>query len=274
MSRRINGLLMGMLASALLFSGSACRENEPPDAYPRDLGNEDTVLLPTASVFKPPGIAEGRADWVDFRKPQDSEDSDAGAEANVNAAEVEAEIQTMFADYNGLLSDSEATIDDFLDFYVDAQRDLVKSLLESTPALAQTLQQLREELQAKKADESDRIDSAIKILEATTQRELVAKSITVQNESKVTVTLAAGPFAPTCECIVVDDEWFIQLPDIKALQAAKPAMDQVLNTCRGWLDDLKAGRASPEDILQKVDTAARAAQASGSQENDGDESDD
>ena len=274
MSRRINGLVMGMLASALVFSGAACRRDEPTDSYARDLGDENTPLLPTSSVFKQPGIVDGRADWVDFREPVDAKGSDDGAGDNANTAEVEVEIRTMIADYNELLSDSEATIDDFLDFFVEAQRDRIRPLLETTPACAQTLQQLREELQAKMADESDRIDSAIKILEATVQRELVAASISVQSESRVTVTLAAGPFAPTCECIVVEDEWFIQIPDAAALQEANPALDQVLNNCRGWLDDLQAGRASPEDTLQKLDTVAQSAQAKETQEVDGDESGD
>ena len=268
MSRRSNVFLTGMLACVVTLSATACRRADPPDAYSRNLGTEDAPLLPTSSVFKQPGIAGGRVEWIIFREPDSDQTADgaAGSGTKVNEAEVEAEIRAMFADYNELLSDAEATIDDFLDFFLEGQRDLVRPLLESTPTLALTLQELRSALQAKKVDEADRIDAAIKTLESTVERKLIATAVTVENDSKVTVTLATGPFAPSFECVIVDDEWFVQIPDADALQAAKPALHQVLSTYQGWLDDLKSDRSSADEIMQKIETAADAAQPGGSQE--------
>ncbi len=262
MIRPCRMVLLCSLALPAVLGVVGCREAEVPESYAYDLGDEDAVLLPTGSVFYKGDLGNDRAEWVDFRAVEDLEPvADVAAGAAVDGSGVEAEIRELLAGYNEVVADSEATVDDLLDYYVDGQRDAIRPALESMPRFAAVCGELRRELQTRKPDEAQRADEALKALEASVRRELVATSITVVSDEQVSVAFPVGSLASKLDVIVMDDEWYFEIVDADELAAVNAGSERIMTTFRGWLDDLKGGGSSPDDILQKLDTAAQAAAA-------------
>ncbi len=55
---------IGLIVAA--FGG--CRDSNPPPAFYRNLGSDDVLLLPVASVTHDVSLVKGSADWVPFRE--------------------------------------------------------------------------------------------------------------------------------------------------------------------------------------------------------------
>jgi hypothetical protein len=266
-----------------------CRDTEPPQPHNRDLGSDGVLLLPTASVrHNPaiadgqadwpasdgvlllptasvrhnPAIADGQADWPAFREPQfDEEGPDTtGAGEGLTAeerGEVETEIRELIDEYNGLLED--ATADDLLEFYVEEQHEVLRPLFEAALAVKAKLAEVRGELEAKMPDATDRVVSAFENVAARMDTRLSADSLTVVSDTEVTAERAEGSAGMALRFLVVDEDWYIEVPAVDQFsRVPKPELDLALTTYDGLLQGLRSGEVPPETALQQIESAAAA----------------
>ena len=253
--------------TSIVLVGMACRNTEPPLPYNRDLGSDGTLLLPTGSATHDPSIAEGQADWPAFREPQfdqepaPKEEEDAPAPASANR-QIESEIRELISEYNDLIA--EATVDDLLEYYVEEQHDKLRPLLETAGALEKKLGDLRGELETKLPDANDRIASAFDGLAAQLDTRLSAGSLAVVSDTEVTTQPAAGSRGTPLRFLIVDEDWYIEIPILDQLPGlTKPALDQALTAFDGFLQGLRSNLIPPETVLQQIETAASAGKAVG-----------
>ncbi len=250
---------------ALMVVGVAgCRDTDPPPTYFRNLGTDAAPLLPTGSVWKNPAIAQGKAEWRPFRELGDAapnviDTPTTGRDAQQDNSEIQGEIRALIQEYNEVVVDG--TVDDLLDYYVEQQIDAVGALLQTATTVAGALEELRRELEGKMAEEGERIAAASGVLQSSVRLKLQAESVTVTGDSEATAAITSGILAPTCRFVLVDDEWYMELPDAEVLSQRKPELDLAVSTYRGWLENLRGGQATPEDILQRLEAAASSAEA-------------
>ena len=89
MSTNRYGLLI-VVALVSVFKHTGCKEQPAQPSMQGDLGDGDMTLLPTASVWVNPKIAQGQADWNPFRYPQFDEIADGGGDVPGTAASTTA----------------------------------------------------------------------------------------------------------------------------------------------------------------------------------------
>lgn len=251
--------------------GPACRDTEPPPAHNRDLGSDGVSLLPTASVRHDPEVAKGQAEWHPFREfapeeqaadaglPEAPGESKPAASDSQGNEQIEAQVREMIDDYNDFVA--EATVGELLDYYVADQHLTLKPVFEAVKTFAEFYVAIREELKAKLPDAGARVEAALATLETTVAVRLSVESITVVSDTEATGTVPRGWIARTCRFRLVDEDWYIEIPELAELTELKPGLDAGLAIHRGWLQALQSGRIAPETVLQQVETAAQLAQA-------------
>ncbi len=249
--------LPGIVAAILMIGWAGCRETDPPPPHARDLGDERGALLPTAPVWKNPAIADGQADWQPFRDPADSPEPDkeapgSGNDHQAGNLETEAEIREFIREYNEVVADG--SIDEMIEYYVQEQAAMLKPVLKAVGDVAGIGRQIRSELESKLPDAAGRIAAASDSLLSSLTLELRVESITGVSDDEATATMVAGSLMPAYRFVVVDDEWFIEIPGADALPRIKQTLDLAQTTCSGLLDGLRSGETSPEDALQVLET--------------------
>ncbi|UCC31628.1 MAG: hypothetical protein JSU86_04990 [Phycisphaerales bacterium] len=256
--------LGGCVLLPVVVVGMGCRDTEPPPAHNRDLGSDREPLMPTASVWHDPDIAKGQADWHPFREPEAAPEPTEG-ETTTGAAPadeggVETEIRELIDEYNELVAETTVDdVDDLLDYYMEEQHDALRPWLEAAVSLPVKLERIREALEEKLPAEKERIAEAVSKLQDPSGRELNVGSITVVSDQEATAQLPAGSPISTYRFVVVDEEWYIEVPEIQKLAALRPALGLAMATFDGWAQGLDSGQASPQQVLQQVEVAAAAA---------------
>lgn len=262
--RRGRGLVCVFACVASLVP--ACRDIQPPPPHDRDLGDDGALLLPTASVWNDPGIANGRADWHPFREPSldegagsdslGSAQTDADGSAAGSNRQVETQVRAMIDDYNDFVA--EATVDDLLDYYIEEQHNTLKLLFEKANTLTESFAAIRKELETKLPDALDRIDAALGALEANAGPMISVDSLTVVSATEVTGTAAIGP---AFRFRLIDEDWYIELVGLGDFAELKPAIDAGMAKYNGLLVGLQTGQMSPQTVLQQVEAEAQGARA-------------
>lgn len=255
-----------------VVTGTGCRDSEPPPAHNRDLGIGDVVLLPTASVRHDTRIADGQADWPAFRKPEfgsaPADDEVDEPDGHEEGDSTEAEIRELIDEYNEVVADG--TVEELLDYYVEAQHDKLQGLFEAARALAAKLAELRQELETKMPDAAERIASSFASLAGSTDIRLVVDSLSVVSDTEVTGTRSGGSVASTLRFVLVREEdedgeeseaWYIEVPAIDELAIPPKPVSDLTRVADSWLQALQSGQTPPESVLQQVEAAAAAAAA-------------
>lgn len=260
---------LGCVLACVVSVMMGCRDTQPPPNHNRDLGTDGVVLLPTASVWHDPGIAGGRADWHPFRDPSANQDADsdpagaaqgsAGGSAAGGNQQVETQVRAMIDDYNDFVD--EATVDDLLDYYVEAQHNTLKLLFETGKTLTESFTAIRKELEAKLPDASDRIDAALAVLAAKTSSKLAVDALNAVSATEVTGRMASGPPEPAYRFRLIDEDWYIELVGLGDFAELKPAIDAGLAKYSGLLVDLQTGQISAQEALQQVEAEAQTPRA-------------
>jgi hypothetical protein len=241
-----------LLSLTVLVFMSGCRKAEAPRAYNRDLGTDETILLPVTSPWKEAQLKDGRADWQPFRKPgaeeavveETADDSAAG-----DAEETEADIRAMIAEYNELIG--EATADELIEFYVSDQREALKPVIESALASNEKLGQVTAALEEQMPDAGDRVADAAQSVRTQAGIALAIESITVVGENEVAAKLAGGPVAG-CTFRLLDDVWYIALEGAPEFAEIKQSTGALARTCESWLASLESGEATAETVLSQM----------------------
>lgn len=250
----------------LIIAAAGCRDTEPPPTRFEDLGAEGKPLVPTAPVWTNPAIASGQADWYPFRDPtaepvESVDDAGTSAERDQEAAsgQVETEIRELVEEYNEVVRDG--AVDEILEYFVAEQAAALKPVAEAVLASFDIIGKLGTELKTKLPGETERIDSATSYLLSTMTLEIKIDSVTVQSDTEATVTVGSGAMNESYRFIIIDDDWFMEVPGAETLGQLAPVLTLGVNTYREVLDGLQAGQIPPESALEQLETAATWARA-------------
>ncbi len=236
-----------------LATVTGCRDVAPPPTYNRDLGDGTVLLPPVRSARQDAELRDGTAEWHKFSKFEAVEEETAEAEVGEEeAGEVEAEIRELIAEYNEFVA--ERDLDEFLEYHVEEQHETVKALFEADAAMMGKFAGLRSLLDEKLPEKRDRVATVFDRLEAKSKEGLVVESLTVVSDVEVTGKLAPGGPAPTCRFLVVDDEWYLEIPELPDPVQLKPALDMVMATLDTLAQGLESGQLLPEQVLGQVET--------------------
>jgi hypothetical protein len=208
----------------------------------------------------------GTADWHPFRDPaeraaapaEESDDQDvAGDEpAGESGDELEAEIRDLIADYNDVAVEKD--VDEMLTYHREDQQDGIRPIIEAGFTLRDKLPNLLAALKDKLPDSGDRIAAAVALLGDPTGNVLAVESLSVVNDSELTAKLSGGVLGSTCRFVLIDDEWFIAIPDTVDLSALKPTLDTALAGFDEWVETLSGDEGSAEDVLVQIETLGEA----------------
>ncbi|MCH7592545.1 MAG: hypothetical protein IH989_07195 [Planctomycetes bacterium] len=250
----------------LLLAATGCRETEPPPTLFQDLGTDGSPLLPTFPVWKTAAIADGQADWHAFREPAgepelgDDGGSTSGGEApGIAKAEIEAEIREVIAEFNEVVRTGAA--DDILEYFVAEQADALEPIVETTFATQDVIQQLQGAFDAKLPDAADRSESATNAILAELSLELKGETLNVKSDTEVDVGVKGGVISQTYRFVIVDDEWYIEVPEAERFAELGPALDRGLQFYREMLESVRSGAGPAEERLKEMESAIAAAQA-------------
>lgn len=248
-------LILGLVAAGNI----GCRDSDPPRPHYRDVGTGGTVLLPVPPpkyVITDPNA--GTADWHPFRDPSEEppepeavdEDEESGGEASTE--EIEAEIRELIADYNAIAADKD--IEELLGYHLEEQQEALKPVLEAGFALLEKLPELASALEAKLPDRADRIAEVLAQLGDPGGDVLSVESLTVDDDTTVTAKLSGGVVGSSCRFVLIEDEWFVEMPDAVDYAVMKTVLEAARAGCDGWLAGLSSGEASAEEVLTQIET--------------------
>lgn len=239
--------------------GAACREADPPVAYNSDLGTDGTILLPTSYQWHNPALATGRADWHEFRGPDevgvDSDEHDAAARGQLDSAEAEVAIRELLTEFGELAAD-DATVDELLDYFVGDQHESLKPILAGALDLSSALRTVRKDVTAKLPDASESIAGVFDALEAAVPLAPSADSFLPMNAGVMSANMTGASLAASYDFVIVDGDWYIKLTG-DAWTATQSEIDARLTVYRSWVDGLSAGDLTADDVLQQATEAAK-----------------
>lgn len=206
----------------------------------------------------------GTADWYPFRDPTQAppdpeldrgeDDEDLSAEAPP-AEEVEQEIRELVAGYNSLAE--ERDLEGVLGYYIEAQQETLRPVVEAAFALADKIPELAAALEAKLPERADDVGRVLSALRASAGPAISLKAVTAGDDDSANAELSGGVMGTRCRFLVIDDEWYIEFPDV-APAGAKAALAAALATCDGWLAALAADEPPAEEILAQIEAAEEA----------------
>lgn len=272
MSTNRYGLLI-VVALASVFNHTGCKEQPPQPSMQGDLGDGDMTLLPTASVWVNPKIAQGQADWHPFRDPKFDEVADGGGDVPGTAASttagsdpaIEKELEELVAEYNGLLADG--SLDDVLDFYDEKQVATVEKLIATLPAFTDKLKVLAESA----PDQSEKLMTLVARLAPASVLKLEIESITTSGDKQAVGKLSGVPdlsFLPGMPAAADisrevrfqlgdDDYWYVTSPIVALMEKVEPSLARGVGELDALIAAVKSGSAlsdaaSPEGFLKSM----------------------
>lgn len=238
----------------LVLAVAGCRDSDPPPTFYRNLGTEDIPLLPAASVIHDVTLAKGSADWVPFRKLGEAEagtPSEDGAPSGRSNTETETEIRDLLKEYNELVADRD--IDELMVYHIDSHQETVKTWYEVQFALMDKLAEVQAALTSAQPDSQARIDQAFAPLKAASAG-LSVDTLTVESEELVVGKLAAGGVVPMCRFVLVEDEWYIDLPNLpETFAQLKPVLDGMMSMIDALSQGLESGSVGAEQVLTQLE---------------------
>ena len=236
-----------------------CRDSDPPPTFYRNLGTQDVPLLPAASVIHDVSLAKGSADWVPFRELGEDEagtPSKDEAPSGSSITETETEIRDLLKEYNELVADRD--IDELMVYHIESHQETVKSWYEVQFSLLDKLVEVQTALTSALPDSQARIEQAMAPLN-TASAGLSVETLTVENGSLVIGKLAGGGVAPMCRFVVLEDEWFIDLPNLpQTFAQLKPVLDGRMSMIDSLKLALESGSVAAEQVLEQLETQAKA----------------
>ena len=243
----------------LEFAVVGCRDSDPPPTFYRNLGTEDIPLLPAASVIHDVSLMKGSADWVPFREVTEDEagtPSEDGAPSDSSTSETETEIRDLLREYNELVADRD--IDELMVYHIESHQETVKSWYEVQFSLLDKLVEVQTALTSALPDSQARIEQAMSPLNSASAG-LSVETLTVENGSLVIGKLAGGGVTPMCRFVVLEDEWFIDLPNLpQTFAQLKPVLDGRMSMIDSLKLALESGSVAAEQVLEQLETQAKA----------------
>ena len=232
-----------------------CRPSEPVPMYYEDLGSEETVLLPTSSVWYDAAIAKGQADWRPFRKPGAEAKSGGTPAGEAKAAggnqAIESELRGLVDDFNAAVA--EGKFDEAADFLIEEQVAPAKQVVELIPALAGKMKEIAEVLPG----DNENLKKAVSGVSLSGVLKLEVASITVSSPTEAVGKLASasGGAGDVRFVLVKDTEgeyWYIEHPQIRAMVAVLPVLQQSLPQLDAFIAGVKSGQIGGDALAQQA----------------------
>ena len=245
-----------------LVAAAGCRDVTPPAAYSENLGDEDTVLIPVHGTSVAYNAGEGSATWQPFREldaEAEVEDEDEDAAEEGEAGGLEAEIRELIAEYNEIAADGE--IDELVVYYVDEQQETLEALLQTLTAMDEKLEAAKTALEEKLPDASERITTIFTELERMTDFTLDVGALTVVSEGEVTGEIKDGGSLPTCRFVLIDEEWFIEVPGLPSFATLEQGLTAISTTFDTVAQGVRSEQVPAEAALAQLEIIAQAAAA-------------
>ncbi len=244
------------IMAAIVVSG--CRPSEPVPAYYENLGTEDRpdrLLLPTSAPWKDAAIAKGQADWRPFRKPGAEVKASGGVAGETKSAAgnpgIEAELRGLVNDFNAAVA--EGKFDEAIDFLIEDQVASGKQVVEVIPTLWGKIKELAEVLPG----DNQNLKNAVAGVSLLAMLKLEVASITVSSPTEAVGKLAPAPGgAGDVRFVLVkgkDGEyWYIDHPQIRAIAATLPVLQQTLPQLDAIIAGVKSGQIGGDALVQQA----------------------
>lgn len=241
-------LIVGLLAV------TGCRPSAPAPTYNEDLGTDETVLLPTSSVWHDPAVARGQVDWRPFRKPGTEVkpvEAAAGEVKSTGANQgVESVLRGLVDDFNAAVA--EGKFNEAGDFLIEEQIEPAKKIVELIPIFAGRLEEIAEVLPGDNED----LKRAVAEMSLSKALKLDLASITVASPSEaVGKPVGSSPGVGDVRFVLVkedkDEYWYIDHPQIKAIAATLPVFQQGLPQLDAFIAGVKSGQIGGEALAQQ-----------------------
>lgn len=260
-----------ILGLCLLVPG--CRQKEPPQQFPGDLGTADRPLLPTASTWNDPRLLQGQAEWHPFREPKAADEAVAegrkaasgeGAAAAVGHEATADDVRKELEAYKEELASG--TAEEISEFYADSQAATVVELIPVLEALAGKVA----ELGAALPDEKARLERLVGLLSPKALLALKPSKIEASSDSAAKVTLASLPelgFLPDVDTTAIpleahfklgeDEYWYMESSVVPVLGGALPALQGAVAAMDGLIAEARAGTATAASVAEKAPAVAK-----------------
>ncbi len=239
--------------------GGACREAEPPVAYNDDLGSGDTILLPTSDQWHNKALASGRAEWHEFRGPDEvggmDDDAKTAPDGHADGDLNENAIRDLLSEFGKVAAD-DPTVDDLLDYFVADQHEMLEPILSNALDMGDALRAVRSELAAKLPDKSASVTATFETLDASTLLAPSADSFAPMKDGLITAKMAGASLAASYDFVLVDSDWYIKMSR-NAPMITKAESDARLTMYSGWADGLDAGELTADAVLIQAVEAAK-----------------
>jgi len=240
-----------------------CRPSEPAPSYNEDLGTGETVLLPTSSAWYDAAVVKGQADWRPFRKPGTEPKSAGPATEEAKPAggneSIESELRTLVNDFNAALTNGK--FEDAIDFLIEEQIAPAKQAVEDLPTLWGRIKELAEVLPG----DNENLKKAVADVSLPAVLKLEVASITVSNATEAVgkLTAPAGVLGVTGTATSSDlrfvlvkqkdgEYWYIDHPQIRAMAAVLPKLQQSLPQLDAFIAGVKSGQIGGEALVQRA----------------------
>lgn len=268
MAARSRWTMLGAVAMALIPL-AACRDaSNAPVSYNVNLGTNDEPLLPTSAPVMTAKVAQGTAEFVAFRDPKaEPEPEGAGGDGAaggepvpVDNAKIEKEVRELVREHNEFVMKKD--FDAVVEFYVEAQRPRIKSLLVLPKVDEERIQAVRKALDDKLPDEKARIAGVFAKLDDPSSFQITLRSLTVVSPHEVSAKIPSAPPMPdtiTFRWLGTGDDanWFID----HSLYADDTMVKMALGITKSIFDMLQAkladGSFTAEAALKHLEGVAR-----------------
>ncbi len=152
----------------------------------------------------------------------------------------------------------ERDIDELMVYHLDSHQETVKSWYEVRFALLDKVAEVRTALTSALPDSQARIEQAFARLK-TASASLSVDTLTVESEELVVGKLAGGGMAPMCRFVIVDDEWFIDLPNFpETFAQRKPDIVRTMSIIDTMKQGIESGSMPAEQVLTQLEALSAA----------------
>jgi hypothetical protein len=196
-------------------------------------------------------LRSGSAEWLDFPELRAEAKSDA-AELPADAdGEVETEIRGLITEYNELLA--ERALEDLLEYHVENQQDTIAELYRAVFAVVDELADTQTAFDESLPDSADRVAELFGRLEGAAGAQLAVDALEVVNDEEVGGRLPAGAMTARCRFVIIDEEWYIEYPQLPQPAEVSARLDRITAAMSQWREALDAGERPAEEVLGEAE---------------------
>ena len=236
---------------------AGCRDLDAPVPHNRNLGNEETLLLPTQGSRYDVDLKSGAADWYEFREFDTEEQPEAVAEAETadeDEGGLESTIRELISEYNELIA--ERNLEGLLEYHVEDQHEIIGALIEAGFAIVDKVAELRALLEEQLPEAQNRVTEVFGGLAEALDPELTVDTLTVVNDQEVIGKLRQVGGIPECRFVLVEGDWYIMVPQLPGFGGMKPALDTTKGAFETLIQGLRSGQVSAEETLSRLESMA------------------